>query len=157
MNHEGRPLLSDFGVSRIIVESVTITGTASLKGNLRYMAPELLKEPPMNPNHKLHTKESDVWAFGMVLYVSLRLCADTQTNDVLTTSKELLSGNVPYDHLKVDAEVVNAINSVQYPSRPQLSTREDFDEMWYICSQCWWESPRLRPKCSRLVNVSYLQ
>jgi serine/threonine protein kinase len=63
-------MLSDFGVSRIVVEGVTITETTSLKGSLRYMAPELLEESPTNSKQQLHTKESDVWAFGMVVYVS---------------------------------------------------------------------------------------
>jgi ephrin-A len=70
VSHDGRPLLSDFGVSRIVIESGTITGTTTMRGNTRYMAPELLGRQAAELDHQFHTKESDVWAFGMVFYVS---------------------------------------------------------------------------------------
>ena len=67
---DGKPMLSDFGVSRLIVESVTVAGTTSLKGNTRWMAVELIDTRDPLQNHQFHTKETDVWAFGMVVYVS---------------------------------------------------------------------------------------
>jgi serine/threonine protein kinase len=70
VNSDGRPLLSDFGISRIVIESNTVTGTTSLRGNVRYMAPELLGLQVAESKHQFHTKESDVWAFGMVVHVS---------------------------------------------------------------------------------------
>jgi serine/threonine protein kinase len=51
---------------------MTMTGTMELKGNVRYMAPELFKPQAADMKHKFHTKESDVWAFGMVIYVRAR-------------------------------------------------------------------------------------
>jgi serine/threonine protein kinase len=70
VSHDGRPLLSDFGISRIVIESNTVTGTTTLGGNVRYMAPELLGPQAAGLVHQFHTKQSDVWAFGMVVYVS---------------------------------------------------------------------------------------
>jgi serine/threonine protein kinase len=70
VSYDGRPLLSDFGVSRVVKESVTVTGTTTMRGNLRYMAPELLSPQMTYSSHAFQTKESDVWAFGMVVYVS---------------------------------------------------------------------------------------
>ena len=68
--HDGRPVLPDFGISRLLINSVTIVGTTSIKGNTRWMAPELLlPEDGVELEHLCHTKATDVWAFGMVVYV----------------------------------------------------------------------------------------
>ena len=72
MTSQGVPVLSDFGISRVIAGSQTITGTSSLRGCVTWMASELLNPSAYShgPSHQLHTKSSDVWAFGMILYVS---------------------------------------------------------------------------------------
>ena len=45
-------------------------GGGGIRGTIRWMAPELLTyDPEMKSN--LHTKASDVWAFGMTVYVSI--------------------------------------------------------------------------------------
>lgn len=66
-------MLCDFGISRVVIESKTMTGTTSLKGNIRWMAVELL-HPHAHAGdaakHQFHTRESDVWAYGMVVNVS---------------------------------------------------------------------------------------
>ena len=71
---DGRPVISDFGISRLLINSVTIAGTTSIKGNTRWMAPELLiPEEGAVLKHPCQTKATDVWAFGMVVYV----CTET--------------------------------------------------------------------------------
>ena len=45
-----------------------MTSSSGIKGTLRYLAYELLASPDDYP---IHTTASDVWAFGMVVYVSL--------------------------------------------------------------------------------------
>ena len=72
--HDGRPVLSDFGLSRLLVNSMTVVGTMSLKGVTRWMAPELIE--PGVTRHACHTKATDVWAFGMVTYVCSMLSAN---------------------------------------------------------------------------------
>ena len=58
-------MLCDFGVSLMILSSQTLTSTTGgVKGSLRWMAPELLTGATK------HTAETDVWAFGMTIYVS---------------------------------------------------------------------------------------
>ena len=73
IGQDGVPLLSDFGISRIVENSITVTGTSSLNGNARWMSIELFDPSILEDssrNHELHTKRSDVWAYGMVVYVS---------------------------------------------------------------------------------------
>jgi serine/threonine protein kinase len=74
---DGRAVLSDFGISRVWVNNATITAPTSVMGSCRWMAPELLGSAD-EQDHPSHTKASDVWAFGMVVYVriSSRLCTD---------------------------------------------------------------------------------
>ncbi|KLO13914.1 kinase-like protein, partial [Schizopora paradoxa] len=62
------PLLTDFGLSTIIRQSQSTTQSASvnhLESAVRWMAVELLD----CESHGEYTKETDVWAFGMVAYV----------------------------------------------------------------------------------------
>ena len=61
----GQPLLCDFGISFMILSSQTLTSTTGgFTGSLPWTSPELLE------NTTKHTVESDVWAFGMTIYVS---------------------------------------------------------------------------------------
>ena len=62
-------MLADFGISRF--DSVNgEPAEASYEGSIRWMARELINALMSGSDHLVHTKESDVWAFGMVLYVS---------------------------------------------------------------------------------------
>lgn len=66
------PLLADFGLSQVLYPLFSTVGqsnsSGSPKGTVRWMAPELLGDSDgslsLNSNEK-----SDVWAFGMVVYV----------------------------------------------------------------------------------------
>ena len=67
MSEAGIPLIMDFGVSHLISSKTGAeTATNANKGSLRWQARELLMETVAH-----HTKESDIWAFGMVVYVRL--------------------------------------------------------------------------------------
>jgi serine/threonine protein kinase len=67
------PMLTDFGVSRVIAASNVTTDTTSFKGSTRWTAPELLMpefdEARVHEPVKAHEK-TDIWAFGMTIYVS---------------------------------------------------------------------------------------
>ena len=66
-------MLSDFGISRLVKDGVTVTGTSAFKFSVNWLAIELVvpsdTEGSVPPN-RLHTMRSDVWALGMVFYVS---------------------------------------------------------------------------------------
>ena len=57
-----RPLLTDFGISRQTIASMSTT-TASSGGTLRWKAPELLNDAGKE------NEKSDVWALGMTILV----------------------------------------------------------------------------------------
>lgn len=63
-----RALLCDFGCSRIAYGNRSLANaTTTTKGTICFWAPELLNfDRPVR-----QSKETDVWAFGMSIYVSL--------------------------------------------------------------------------------------
>ena len=63
---------ADFGISRF----VSVNGEhveATYEGSLRWMSIELIRSLMSGSGAPTHTKASDVWAFGMVLFVSNRI------------------------------------------------------------------------------------
>ena len=61
--------ISNFGTSRIN-DNRTVAETKNTKGNVRWMAVELLMNSESGcEKYNVHTKQSNVWAFGMVVYV----------------------------------------------------------------------------------------
>jgi eukaryotic-like serine/threonine-protein kinase len=60
----GAVKLADFGIGKALEEAAAGDGTASLKGNLGYMAPEQLARAPVSP-------ATDVYAAGVLLWEML--------------------------------------------------------------------------------------
>ncbi|THH07779.1 hypothetical protein EW145_g3155 [Phellinidium pouzarii] len=136
----GAPLLADFGVSRIIIESKTIETKSSMRGSVRWMAIELFEASlPGNCKEQnlechsgkhMHTEQADIWAFGMTVY-------------------ELMTLLRPYYLLPSDFQVMFAIIQGKLPSLPKvfLSGTATMDDsvLWDICRVCWHKDPALRP------------
>ena len=71
INDSGSAMICDFGCARIQVASYSAAApTSTLKGTCNYWAPELLKFIPTGDVPPIHTSKSDMWAFGMTVYVS---------------------------------------------------------------------------------------
>lgn len=72
ISRTGEPQICDFGISRMLSPSQqyqTIwqtVSTAGFRGTIRYLSIEFVSDPKLLG---VHTKESDVWAFGMTAYV----------------------------------------------------------------------------------------
>ena len=64
---DGRALLCDFGCSRMLLASRTMAQpTSTTKGTNQFWAPELIS---IDGGSVSQSKETDVWAFGMTVYV----------------------------------------------------------------------------------------
>ncbi|KAL5498961.1 hypothetical protein ACEPAH_1479 [Sanghuangporus vaninii] len=136
VGHSGEPLICDFGISRILSHSLSNGGTssASLKGSARWMAPELF-------NIEIdahHTKETDMWAFGMTVY-------------------EILTQAVPYSNIRNDVQVIFAITEGKLPLPPSSWKYSPtfFDFAWNICEACWISPAEKRSTIKEVV--SYLR
>jgi serine/threonine protein kinase len=55
------PVIVDFGIAKILDESIQLTGTGGVVGSPHYMSPEQASSIPI-------TKTSDIYSFGVVLY-----------------------------------------------------------------------------------------
>lgn len=63
-------MISDFGLSRMISSEQSFSTSldhGAVKGTIRWMAFELFG---LDDDDVEHTKASDMWAYGMILYVS---------------------------------------------------------------------------------------
>ena len=71
MSSTGEPLISDFGLSHMMSATQTLMASTNLdggiKGTVRWMAIELFD---IEEGEAGHTKASDMWAYGMTVYVS---------------------------------------------------------------------------------------
>jgi serine/threonine protein kinase len=71
LNDEQRPLLADFGLARVVSESLDATEAGYILGTPQYMAPEQAGDDPVD--HR-----ADIYALGIITY-------------------QLIAGRVPYD------------------------------------------------------------
>ncbi|KLO11131.1 kinase-like protein, partial [Schizopora paradoxa] len=129
VSDDGIAGLADFGLSSIGDGIAQSSSSVSISpGNPRWLAPELLFPTRFETSGK-HTRETDVYAFGM-------------TALELFTNKAPLS-DVP--HLAVPLEV--AINGMKppYPG-PTAEARGLTESLWELMERCWNRDPSERPK-----------
>jgi len=117
---DGYALLADFGFSN----SLNSTGgireperQTRVPGTIRFQAPELLFHQPVP--HK--TPQSDVWAFGMLIY-------------------QIYSGRVPFHKLN-DGSFYVALHMRKRPTKPRGCP----PAVWAIAKACFAEDPAGRP------------
>ena len=69
-----RALICDFGCSRMLVAIRTVAAiTETVKWNPSFWAPEFLDDKPTKPS-----KEADLWAFGVTVYVCIAVIITTR-------------------------------------------------------------------------------
>ena len=106
---------------------------------MRWMSPELFYPDESGLKAARPTKQSDCYAFGMVIY-------------------EVLSGHapfVPFPHCVVMRKVIEG----EHPLRPNGPEGAYFtDDLWQMLVRCWADQPQSRPCITtvleRLENVS---
>ncbi|KAG1873606.1 kinase-like protein [Suillus subalutaceus] len=123
---DGTACVADFGLSLMYSEVISASQaswTSTLKGNMRWMAPELLVEQD-DGSQVRPSEQSDIYSFGGIML-------------------QVLTNKVPYYHLTNDAAIVLCIAKSQTPSRsryPELP-----EQYWQFIEQCWSTDPRDRP------------
>ncbi|KAH8118246.1 kinase-like protein [Phellopilus nigrolimitatus] len=135
IDDSGRPLIADFGISRIC-DTKGFT-TQSVMGTCRWMAVELLRATILSEDASGQddspirtTEASDVWAFGM-------------------TVVEIMTGKPPFAEYKHDAGViVNVTQKNIRPAKPSVTLVSD--ALWTVLEHCWSEDPASRPDARRV-------
>ncbi|KAK1218793.1 Rho guanine nucleotide exchange factor [Marasmius sp. AFHP31] len=131
INADGRALIGDFGLSRV-VETHTpglFNSTTGGKGTVRWLSPELLKssDPPCQTSRR-----SDIYAYAGVCY-------------------EIFTGNYPFYKLRDEAVYDAVVNCGECPHRPE-EAGELSDPMWEIMRSCWQHNQHLRPSVEAVVT-----
>jgi len=154
VNDNREASIIDFGLSRILATSGFSTRAS---GTLRYMSPELLaacEEEEFNPSRAQGwrskapermavcpnegddsiprvTKATDVWEFSM-------------------TVLEILTGTIPFSHIKRDASVIKFVVTGGRPERGR--SHHINNEIWNVLENCWAVDPIQRPSMTSLSN-----
>ncbi|KAG1794074.1 kinase-like domain-containing protein [Suillus subaureus] len=98
--------------------------TSTLKGNMRWMAPELLVPEREDGSPTRPSEQSDIFSFGGIML-------------------QVLTNKIPYYYLPNDAAIVLCIARSEKPSRARY--HELPEQYWTFIEQCWSTDPRDRP------------
>ena len=118
LDAKGEPLLTDFGLARLVEAESTITGTLEVMGTPSYMAPE----QAAGETRKL-TSATDVYGLGAVLYQ-------------LLTGQPPFAGGTTYETIRLlrDTE----------PRSPRLLNPKVDRDLSAICLKCLEKDPKRR-------------
>ncbi|KAG1782856.1 kinase-like protein, partial [Suillus placidus] len=137
---DGTACVADFGLSLMYSEVITASQaswTSTLKGNMRWMAPELLVERE-DGSQARPSEQSDMYSFGGIML-------------------QVLTNKVPYYHLSNDAAIILCIAKSQTPSRSRYV--ELPERYWQFIEQCWsthpWDRPSTEGADTEIRNEFY--
>lgn len=156
LSDSGVPLLTDFGLSRV-QESFVSKGyysTATPRGSMRWLAYEYFNHPDAEEFH--FSMKTDVWAFGMTLLVRRKGRYLIICYNFICDIQELLTGELPYSHIRSDSRVVTEIVMGKLPHTPMIG-HDDVDAglkrfVWSICLECWTREPKDRPTIDAVLE-----
>ena len=135
VDQNGHARLADFGFLTIISDPTnpTVSSSFTVGGTIRWMSPELFLPDKSGLKGTRPTKQSDCYAFGMVIY-------------------EVLSGQVPFaqfHHCVVMWKVIEG----ERPSKPDAPEGAQFtDDLWETLSRCWAAQPQRRPSVTTVLE-----
>ncbi|KAG1805173.1 kinase-like protein [Suillus subaureus] len=124
---DGTACVADFGLSLMYSEAISASQaswTSTLKGNMRWMAPELLEPEQEDGSATRSSEQSDIFSFGGIML-------------------QVLTNKIPYYYLPNDAAIVLCIARSEQPSRARYP--EIPEKYWTFMEQCWSTNPRDRP------------
>ncbi|KAG0703881.1 kinase-like domain-containing protein, partial [Suillus ampliporus] len=131
---DGTACIADFGLSLMYSEVIgasQASWTSTLKGNMRWMAPELLVEQEDGSSPR-PSEQSDIYSFGGIML-------------------QVLTNKIPYYHLSNDAAIILCIAKSETPSRSRYPALPD--KYWHFIEQCWSTNPQDRPSTGRVDQM----
>ena len=132
----------DFGLATVARDSDSLESTVDDRGTTaRYTAPEILKGVGK------HSRESDVFAFGMVV---IEVGGDESIPCKLAYMLvQVFTGKAPFSESTAPA----AIAAIIAGGRPKRSSHRNFtDSLWALTQQCWGDDPHGRPPMDQVIK-----
>ncbi|KIJ59424.1 hypothetical protein HYDPIDRAFT_118519 [Hydnomerulius pinastri MD-312] len=130
IDDSGKACITDFGLSGVVGLTPASPKAKGIGGTLRFMAPEAIKNRAL-------TVETDVYAFGMLIYE--------------TFTEETPFGSQP-DHLVMEGRL-----QLSRPISREVLERGMTDDMWNLLQSCIARDPSQRPSFvtmqSRIVSI----
>ncbi|ELU36200.1 protein tyrosine kinase domain-containing protein [Rhizoctonia solani AG-1 IA] len=108
------------------------------------MAPEIARGQDKS-------KQSDVYALGMTLFVSR---SDASCIICQTPRQEIITSLLPYPECRGDAQVVFKLHTGTLPARPMeyFADNDQGNILWSILSRCWDHNPMIRPSANNVLE-----
>jgi len=144
VNQHRHACLADFGLSTIVSVDTHLDPNllaANRKdslmsfvygGSYPWMSPELLAQDDTCGHGP--TKESDIYALGMLIY-------------------EVLCGKAPFEDLQNPTKLVVEITNGTRPKKPEDAASLGFtDRMWGILERCWSANKGARPTLAAVLS-----
>ena len=124
--------------------------TSPSPDTVRYTAPELLNPSGFGLEDSIPTRESDIYAFGMVTYQvrSAHLVSITTTED----SIKVTTGLQPFPRTNDEAIVRNIVTG-ERPCHPPGPNEWVPDIVWDFILRCWGLSRDGRPDVDCILNI----
>ena len=134
IDQDGHARIADFRLLTVSDSTrTTVSSSPKVAGTARWMSPERLNPRRFGFKDGRATKESDCYAFGMVIL-------------------EVLTGRPPFPHYS-DITVVRKVVDGERPMRPQGPGRVWFtDDLWGMLERCWSPQPKVRPTAEAILG-----
>ena len=135
VDHNRHARIADFGSLGIISDKANFISPIPRAGGgtLRWTSPELLDPESFNLKDSYPTKQSDIYALGMVVY-------------------EVLSGQKPFPGC-MDVVVMQKVMGGERPQRPQGARGVWFkNDIWEMLKLCWRAERDDRPSLENILQ-----
>ncbi|KAG6889436.1 hypothetical protein C0995_001204 [Termitomyces sp. Mi166 len=143
IDHVGRALLTDFGISSVasgsgIAAWTSQSSVASKGGTVRWQAPELFSVA--DDKEVKNTFASDVYSYGCVCFQECKI----------------FTGDFPFAHIQRDATIIALVQQSDVrPQRPQAESPPWnewglTEEIWSLIEHCWKKDPSQRPTATEM-------
>ncbi|EJD03397.1 kinase-like protein [Fomitiporia mediterranea MF3/22] len=137
IDEKGNPLLSDFGLRKMIEDltGMPFTQSQGMSESYRWFAPELCYAPGVL------SLESDIYAYSMTVLEARSLFL-------------LMTGKEPFLHIRRTPEVLIKMQQGERPRKPEgpeIIQRGLDDKLWDLLTRCWVEDPAARPSIHEVI------
>ncbi|KIK38484.1 hypothetical protein CY34DRAFT_90919 [Suillus luteus UH-Slu-Lm8-n1] len=130
IDHNGKALLADFGLSRLLADHETSFFKSHGPGAIRWAAPEIIPLDPEKPDNEVSkpNKASDIYSFGCIMM-------------------QVLSGQSPYFDISETSVTVAKFKGIP-PTRPPAIA----DVYWRYLEQCLSACVAARPLVDEVLE-----